>query len=106
MKDQLFKVGTEILPHDLSVWGMFLAADWVVKTIMIGLAITSLLTWTVLMAKSIEFYALKRQLSLSKPPKRSCCYQRNYQTKKAAKRESKNALCLACPVLKLIRLER
>ena len=62
MKDQLFKVGTEILPHDLSVWGMFLAADWVVKTIMIGLAITSLLTWTVLMAKSIEFYALKRQL--------------------------------------------
>ncbi|MFH0299981.1 tonB-system energizer ExbB [Bradyrhizobium sp. 31Argb] len=42
------------LPHDLSPWGMFMAADWVVKTVMIGLAFASLVTWTVLLAKAIE----------------------------------------------------
>lgn len=42
------------LPHDLSPWGMFMAADRVVKAVMIGLAFASLVTWTVLLAKSIE----------------------------------------------------
>jgi len=43
-----------VLPHDLSPWGMFMAADWVVKSVMIGLAIASLLTWTIWIAKSLE----------------------------------------------------
>jgi len=42
------------LPHNLSPWGMFMAADWVVKAVMIGLAFASLLTWTVWVAKSLE----------------------------------------------------
>lgn len=42
------------IPHDLSPWGMFMAADWVVKAVMIGLAIASLATWTVWLAKSLE----------------------------------------------------
>lgn len=42
------------LPHDLSPWGMFMAADWVVKAVMIGLAFASLVTWTVWIAKSLE----------------------------------------------------
>jgi biopolymer transport protein ExbB len=42
------------LPHDLSPWGMFLAADWVVKAVMIGLAFASVVTWTVLVAKVLE----------------------------------------------------
>lgn len=42
------------IPHDLSPWGMFMAADWVVKGVMIGLAFASLVTWTVWVAKSIE----------------------------------------------------
>jgi biopolymer transport protein ExbB len=33
---------------------MFMAADWVVKGVMIGLAFASLVTWTVWVAKSIE----------------------------------------------------
>ena len=53
------------LPHDLSPWGMFLAADWVVKVVMVGLVIASLLTWTVLLAKSIELGLLRRRLTLS-----------------------------------------
>nr|WP_246617719.1 tonB-system energizer ExbB [Rhizobium populisoli] len=42
------------LPHDLSPWGMFLAADWVVKGVMMGLAFASLVTWTVWLAKTLE----------------------------------------------------
>jgi biopolymer transport protein ExbB len=42
------------LPHDLSPWGMYLAADVVVKAVMIGLAFASLVTWTVLLAKAVE----------------------------------------------------
>lgn len=42
------------LPHDLSPLGMFLQADWIVKSVMIGLAFASLVTWTVWLAKSLE----------------------------------------------------
>jgi biopolymer transport protein ExbB len=42
------------LPQDLSPWGMFLHADMIVKAVMIGLAVASLVTWTVWLAKSIE----------------------------------------------------
>ncbi len=42
------------LPTDLSVWGMFVQADWVVKLVMIGLVLASLVTWTVLVAKHLE----------------------------------------------------
>jgi biopolymer transport protein ExbB len=42
------------LPQDLSPWGMFLHADTIVKTVMIGLAFASLVTWTIWVAKSIE----------------------------------------------------
>ncbi|RVC40407.1 tonB-system energizer ExbB [Mesorhizobium sp. M4A.F.Ca.ET.090.04.2.1] len=47
------------LPHDLSPWGMFIAADIIVKTVMIGLAFASLVTWTIWLAKSLEILAGK-----------------------------------------------
>jgi biopolymer transport protein ExbB len=50
-----------LLPHDLSPWAMFLAADWVVKSVMIGLALASVATWTVLLAKSIELAGTQRR---------------------------------------------
>jgi biopolymer transport protein ExbB len=43
------------LPPDLSAWGMFQAADAVVRGVMIGLALASLVTWTILVAKGLEF---------------------------------------------------
>jgi biopolymer transport protein ExbB len=43
-----------VVPHDLSPWSMFLAADVIVKAVMIGLAFASLVTWTVFIAKTIE----------------------------------------------------
>jgi biopolymer transport protein ExbB len=50
------------LPRDLSPWGMFLAADMVVKAVMIGLAFASVLTWTVWLAKVIELIFARRAL--------------------------------------------
>ncbi|TGS39803.1 MULTISPECIES: tonB-system energizer ExbB [unclassified Mesorhizobium] len=47
------------LPHDLSPWGMFMAADIIVKAVMIGLAFASLVTWTIWLAKSLEIFAGK-----------------------------------------------
>lgn len=49
------------LPRDLSVLGMFLAADWVVQAVMIGLVVASVLTWTVFLAKSLELAAAQRR---------------------------------------------
>ena len=48
------------LPHDLTPWGMFLAADFVVQSIMIGLLVASIVTWTVLLAKGSELISSGR----------------------------------------------
>jgi biopolymer transport protein ExbB len=50
------------LPHNLSPWGMFMAADWVVKGVMIGLAFASLVTWTVWLAKTLEIAGARKRL--------------------------------------------
>ncbi|MBW8302104.1 MAG: tonB-system energizer ExbB [Hydrogenophaga sp.] len=42
------------LPHNLSPLGMFMAADWVVKGVMLSLAFASLVTWTVWLAKTLQ----------------------------------------------------
>lgn len=47
------------LPHNLSPWAMFLAADWVVKGVMAGLAVASLITWVILVAKLLEIAGAK-----------------------------------------------
>jgi biopolymer transport protein ExbB len=49
-----FAIDEALLPRNLSPWGMFLGADIIVKTVMVGLAVASLATWTVWLAKSIE----------------------------------------------------
>ena len=50
------------LPRDLSPWGMFMAADIVVKAVMVGLAFASVLTWTIWFAKAIELTLARRRL--------------------------------------------
>jgi biopolymer transport protein ExbB len=50
------------LPRDLSPWGMFLAADVVVKAVMLGLAFASVVTWTIWLAKVIELIAARQRL--------------------------------------------
>ena len=50
------------LPRDLSPWGMFMAADIVVKAVMVGLAFASVLTWTIWFAKAIELMVARRRM--------------------------------------------
>ncbi|WP_411752691.1 flagellar motor protein MotA, partial [Serratia sp. (in: enterobacteria)] len=47
---------------DLSVWGMYQHADIVVKIVMIGLVLASIVTWTILFAKGSELFRSKRRL--------------------------------------------
>ncbi len=47
---------------DLSVWGMYQHADIVVKAVMIGLVLASIVTWTILFAKGSELLRSKRRL--------------------------------------------
>jgi biopolymer transport protein ExbB len=53
---------TLTLPRDLSPWGMFMAADAVVKAVMVGLAFASVLTWTIWFAKAIELLMVRRRM--------------------------------------------
>ena len=55
-------IGTAALPRDLSPWGMYLNADPVVKGILIGLALASVITWTVCLAKAIEIFFANREI--------------------------------------------
>ena len=50
------------MAHDLSPWGMYKNADIVVKIVMIGLAIASIITWTIGIAKGFEVLGAKRRL--------------------------------------------
>ncbi|CAM3396436.1 tonB-system energizer ExbB [Pseudomonas floridensis] len=50
------------MSHDLSPWGMYQNADVVVKAVMIGLAIASIITWTIWIAKGFELLGAKRRL--------------------------------------------
>jgi biopolymer transport protein ExbB len=62
-QDQLPSIqGTAVLPRDLSPWGMFMNADVVVKVVMIGLVVASVVTWTVWLAKTIELWRARRQV--------------------------------------------
>ncbi|MDR0187557.1 tonB-system energizer ExbB [Pseudomonas yamanorum] len=50
------------MAHDLSPWGMYQNADIIVKIVMIGLAIASIITWTIWIAKGFELLGAKRRL--------------------------------------------
>jgi biopolymer transport protein ExbB len=49
------------LPHDLSPVGMYLQADIVVKSVMIILAIASILTWAIFLSKSLELFGIRHR---------------------------------------------
>lgn len=54
-------VSTALLPHDLSPWNMFLSADIIVQTVMVGLALASVATWSVWLAKTVELWRARRR---------------------------------------------
>jgi biopolymer transport protein ExbB len=56
-------VAPGLLPRDLTPWGMFMAADVIVKAVMIGLIFASVLTWTIGFAKTLELFGARRRLA-------------------------------------------
>jgi biopolymer transport protein ExbB len=52
-----------LLPRDLTPMSMFMSADIVVKAVMIGLILASVLTWTILLAKVYELWAVRQSLA-------------------------------------------
>jgi biopolymer transport protein ExbB len=55
-------VARAALPQDMSTWGMIANADWVVKAIILALAAASVATWTIALAKGIEFLVAGRRM--------------------------------------------
>ena len=51
-----------LMQTDLSVWGMYQHADIVVKIVMIGLILASVVTWAIFFSKSVELLSQKRRL--------------------------------------------
>ncbi|WP_430009591.1 tonB-system energizer ExbB [Methylophaga lonarensis] len=51
------------LAHDLSPYGMYQAADWVVKSVMILLLAASIVTWAIWMAKWLQLASARKQLN-------------------------------------------
>lgn len=58
---------TPPLPSDLSPWGMYQHADVVVRGVMIGLVLASVLTWTLWLSKGYELLRAKRRLQRELP---------------------------------------
>ena len=52
---------TAVSPESFSMVSLFLRADWVVKLVMIGLALASLWSWTIIIDKAVRFTRLNRQ---------------------------------------------
>jgi len=61
------EITSTILSHDLTPWGMYLAADWVVKTVMISLVLASIMTWTICVAKNWQLRKVRKELCLVLP---------------------------------------
>lgn len=51
-----------LMRTDLSFWGMYQHADLVVKSVMIGLLLASVITWAIFFSKSVELMGAKRRL--------------------------------------------
>jgi biopolymer transport protein TolQ len=50
-----------VSPESFDLVSIFLRADWVVKLVMIGLAVASLWSWTIILDKLFRFAALNRE---------------------------------------------
>jgi biopolymer transport protein TolQ len=50
-----------VTPESFDLLSIFLRADWVVKSVMIGLALASLWSWTIILEKAFRFSALNRE---------------------------------------------
>ena len=55
--------GAFVPGHDFSPWSMFLDANLVVKAVIVGLALASVTTWTIFLAKWVALSIVRRRLA-------------------------------------------
>jgi biopolymer transport protein ExbB len=60
-ENKMVKLGKATM-SELSPWLMFWNADIIVKSVMIGLAFASLVTWTIFLGKMVELTVIRRRL--------------------------------------------
>ena len=53
----------EAVSHDLSIWGLFWQAGWVVKLVMLGLLGASVWTWAIVVDKVISYNRMRAALN-------------------------------------------
>lgn len=53
----------QLPPPDLTPWHMFQSANVVVKAVIVGLLLASIVTWTILLAKSVELVVARRRMA-------------------------------------------
>ncbi|HBS23367.1 MotA/TolQ/ExbB proton channel family protein, partial [Thalassospira sp.] len=54
-------LGQSVMAHDMSMWGLFMQAGIVVKTVMIGLMLASVWVWAIVIEKLIRLRKLRAQ---------------------------------------------
>lgn len=55
---QAMTAATQALAQDMSLWSLFMAADFVVKAVMIGLIFASIWSWTIIFNKAFRMKSL------------------------------------------------
>ncbi len=51
-------------PHaDLSIWGLFWAADWIVKSVMLGLVAASVWCWAIIVDKTLAYRRMAAEMN-------------------------------------------
>jgi biopolymer transport protein TolQ len=56
-------VGTVAAHSDFSIWALFWQADWIVKTVMIGLLVASVWSWAIIVDKSMLYGKARREMN-------------------------------------------
>lgn len=51
------------MEHDMSIWGLFMQAGWIVKAVMIGLLLASIWSWAIIIDKLAAYGRMRRQLN-------------------------------------------
>ncbi|QBK31714.1 protein TolQ [Roseitalea porphyridii] len=49
--------------HDMSIYGLFMQAGWIVKLVMIGLLAASIWSWAIIIDKTMAFARMRRQFA-------------------------------------------
>jgi len=56
-------VGAVAAHSDISIWGLFMQADWIVKTVMLALLAASIWCWAIIVDKSMLYGRYKREMN-------------------------------------------